>query len=140
MTSERTICLTTLKTMDEKVLIEAWNRARLHIVISQLAPTFLLIATVAIMPLGLAKAPLVVKVAALGILLASGILGAVAQYSAATEAIAISEDLKKTGAGSSLSASIQSFAPWMNVVRFVTPAIFVVIFVFLAIALLVPSA
>lgn len=126
--------------MDEKVLIEAWNRARLHIIISQFAPTFLLIATVAILPLGLAAAPFVVKVAALGILLASGILGAVAQYSAATEAIAISEDLKKAGVDSSLSVSIYSFAPWMNVVRFVTPAIFVVIFVFLAIALLVPTA
>lgn len=128
------------KTMQEKELIDAWNRSRLHIVISQIAPTFLLIATVAILPLGLAGAPLVVKVAALGILLASGILGAIAQYSAATEAIAIAQDLEKNSSDSAVAKSITSFAPWMNTVRFVTPAIFVVIFIFLAIALLGPSA
>jgi hypothetical protein len=67
--------------MTEIDLLGLWQKARLHLVISQMAPTFLLIATVALFPLGLGQAPIVVRLAALGILLASGILGALVQFS-----------------------------------------------------------
>jgi len=122
--------------MTERELIDLWNKARLHIVISQLGPTFLLITTVGLMTFGLGETSDAVRWAALGILLASGILGALVQFSSASDAIAIAQDLSEMGAGSSVARRIISFAPWMNVVRFVTPTIFILIFAALAVALL----
>jgi hypothetical protein len=122
--------------MTERELIDLWNKARLHIVISQLGPTFLLITTVGLMTFGLGETSDAVRWAALGILLASGILGALVQFSSASDAIAIAQDLSRMGAESSVARRIISFAPWMNVVRFVTPTIFILIFGALAVGLL----
>lgn len=121
--------------MSERELIDLWNKARLHIVISQLGPTFLLITTVGLLTFGLSDTPQAIRWAAAGILLASGILGALAQFSSASDAIAVAQDLSSQGAQSQIARRIISFAPWMNVVRFVTPTIFVLIFVALAVAL-----
>jgi hypothetical protein len=122
--------------MTERELVDLWNRARLHLILAQLAPTFLLIATVALLGAGLAEAAFAVRLAALLILLASGILGALAEYSAATDAKAIAADLRALPQASALTRNILAQAPWLAVARFVTPAIFVVIFVALAVALL----
>jgi hypothetical protein len=78
-----------------------------------------------------------VKWAALGILLASGILGALVQFSSATEAMAIAADLAEVKDPSRLSRQAVASAKWLNVVRFVTPTIFIVIFLLLAAVLLV---
>ena len=72
--------------MTERELLDLWNKARLHLILAQLAPTFLLIVTVGLLGAGLATAPLAVRLGALLILLASGILGALAEYSTATDA------------------------------------------------------
>jgi hypothetical protein len=88
------------------------------------------------MTFGLGETSEAVRWAALGILLASGILGALVQFSSASDAMAIAQDLSAMGAGSSVANRIISFAPWMNVVRFVTPTIFILIFAALAVALL----
>lgn len=101
-----------------------------------MAPTFLLIATVALFPLGLGQAPIVVRLAALGILLASGILGALVQFGAAAEAQAVAADLATLKTRSATSNRVVSLAPWFNVVKFVTPAVFGVIFLLLMVALL----
>ena len=122
--------------MTERELLELWGKARLHIVLSQIAPTFLLIVTAVAVGIGLAQVELVLRFAVLGILLASGILGAVVQYGAATQAQAIARDLNDFEDLSATSRQAVSFAAWMHIVRFVTPTIFVVIFVLLAIALL----
>lgn len=122
--------------MNERELLDLWNKNRLHIVLSQLAPTFLLIVTVWLMTVGLLEANSLVKFSALGILLASGILGALVQYSSATDAMAVAADVATLKNASRASARVVSFAPWLNVVRFVTPAIFVVIFILIAAALL----
>lgn len=122
--------------MTERELLDLWAKTRLHIVLSQLGPIFLLITTVAVTLLGLQDAPEVVRWATLGILLASGILGALAQYGAATEGIAIAKDLAALPEQSRTTRQVVSFAPWLNVVRFVTPAIFVVIFALLFVALI----
>lgn len=122
--------------MNERELLDLWNMNRLHIVLSQLAPTFLLIVTVWLMTVGLLEANSLVKFSALGILLASGILGALVQYSSATDAMAVAADVAALKSASRASARVVSFAPWLNVVRFVTPAIFVVIFILIASALL----
>ena len=102
--------------MSESELLGLWQKARLHLVLSQMAPTFLLIATVALFPLGLGQAPIVVRLAALGILLASGILGALVQFGAAAEAQAVATDLAALKTRSATSNRAISLAPWFNVV------------------------
>ncbi len=123
--------------MTERELVELWAKARWHIVVSQLAPTALLGFMVWLTMLGLGDASIAIRIAAAGILLASGILGALAQYSAASEGIAVARDLNGLQPTSSLSRQIVSSAPLLNVVRFVTPAIFVIVFVALAVELFV---
>ena len=122
--------------MNELELIQLWNRLRNQIIFSQLAPTFLLIVTIGLLNDGLAEATDYVRWATLGILLASGIFGFLAQYSAATEARAVLSDLKTLKSKSKVSNQLLRFNKWLDVIRFVTPSIFVAIDVLLCIALL----
>ena len=121
--------------MTEHELIALWTKARWHIIISQLAPTFLLTALVGFLALGLEGTELTVRVAAAGILLASGILGALVQISAANEGLSIIDDLRALDTTSALTRRIAASAPWINVVRIVTPAIFIVVYLALLAAL-----
>jgi hypothetical protein len=122
--------------MTERDLLDLWNKARLHIIVSQIAPTFLLIATVALLGVGLNHAPLAVRLAALGILLASGIMGALAQFSSAHDAIAIAEELEALPGTGATSASAVYLSGWFNVIKWITPAIFTIIFIALFMALI----
>ena len=122
--------------MNELELIQLWNRLRNQIIFSQLAPTFLLIVTIGLLNDGLADNEDSVKLATLGILLASGIFGFLAQYSAAAEARAVLSELKTLKTKSKVSNQLIRFTNWINVIRFITPSIFVVIYVLLCIALL----
>jgi hypothetical protein len=122
--------------MTELDLIQLWNKLRNQVIFSQLAPTFLLIVTIALLNDGLAAQPLVVKLATLGILLASGIFGYLAQYSAATEGRALLAEIRNLKTKSKLSAQLLRFAKWLDVIRYVTPTIFVAIYVLLFLALL----
>jgi hypothetical protein len=122
--------------VNELDLIQLWNRLRNQIIFSQLAPTFLLIFTIGLLNDGLADNEDSVKLATLGILLASGIFGFIAQYSAAAEARAVLSELKTLKTRSKVSTQLIRFTNWINVIRFVTPSIFIVIYVLLCIALL----
>jgi hypothetical protein len=122
--------------VNELDLIQLWNRLRNQIIFSQLAPTFLLIVTIGLLNDGLAQNEDSVKLATLGILLASGIFGFLAQYSAASEARAVLSELKTLNTKSKVSTQVIRFTSWINVIRFITPSIFVVIYVLLCIALL----
>jgi hypothetical protein len=122
--------------MNELDLVKLWNRLRSQIIFSQLAPTFLLIVTIGLLNDGLAESAAEVRWATLGILLASGIFGFLAQYSAATEALAVLSDLKRLKSKSKVSIQLVRFDSWINIIRFLTPSIFVVIYVLLCIALL----
>lgn len=122
--------------MTEYELIQLWNKNRNQIVLAQFAPTFLLTAMVALMQFGLLEQGLLTKLAALLVLLASGILGALVQYSAATEAISVAGEITRLPDLSIVSQRVETLAPWLNVVRFVTPAVFTVIFLVIAAALL----
>lgn len=124
--------------MTERELIELWTRARWHIIVSQLAPTALLGFTIGLGVVGLGETSLAVRIAATGILLASGILGALTQFSAASEGMAIARDLKAIAAASSISQQIVRSAPLLDVVRFVTPIVFVAVFVALLVELFLP--
>ena len=121
--------------MTERDLISLWAKARWHVVISQLAPTFLLAVTVGLLTMGLADATLATRIAAAGILLASGILGAVAQISAANEGLTIIQDLTASQASTLLSSRIMQSAPYLLVVKFVTPSVFIIVYVALLLAL-----
>ena len=122
--------------MTELELIALWNKLRNQVIFSQLAPTFLLIVTIALLNDGITGQPVVLKLALLGILLASGIFGYLAQYSAATEARALLADIRTLKTKSKLSSQLLKFSKWLDVVRYVTPTIFAAIYVLLVIALL----
>ena len=116
--------------MSEAELIREFQKNRLHIILAQLAPTGLLAFAALTTPQIAASDMFVVHAFAL-ILLASGILGALAEYSAASQAQAVIDDLKSLPGKSALRDRVISFRPWLEVVKFVTPAIFIAIFVFI---------
>ena len=122
--------------MTELELIQLWNKLRNQVIFSQLAPTFLLIVTIALLNDGLADAALEVRLATLGILLASVIFGYLAQYSSATEARAVLAEIRTLKTKSKVSAELLKFSKWLDVIRYVTPTIFMAIYVFLGLALL----
>lgn len=96
---------------------------------SQLAPTFLLTVTITALALeGGYGSSVAVRIAAAGILLASGILGSIAQYTTASEAQAIAADLGQIENPSHVVRQILQTAWWTTIVKFVTPAIFTVIY------------
>ena len=105
-----------------------WHQLRSTLVLSQMAPTALLITTVALLQFGLAQAPLALRIATAGILLASGILGALVQFQVASEGQAL-------GTETDAERSLQAGTRLLWVVKFVTPTIFVVIFGALMVAL-----
>lgn len=117
-----------MERMTENELISLWTRARWHIIVSQLAPTFLLAVTVWMLIDGLADTPLPVRLAATGILMASGVLGAAAQFAAAQEGLAIIDELKALSGVSAIGRRIITSARGIDVVRFVGPAIFIATF------------
>lgn len=123
--------------MTEFELVTLWTTARWHIIMSQIAPTFLLTLAVFVST-GLAETGSAVRIAAAGILLASGILGAAAQIAASNEGLAVIRDLRSLGSTGAVTGSIIAAAPWVNLVRYVAPAIFVVVYVALLWALFIP--
>lgn len=127
--------------MTEHELHGMWAKARTHLITSQLAPTLLLAATIWMVLEGLGAQPGPIKIAAALVLLSSGILGALAQISAAREAQAIAADLEALAAHGELSVvsrRIVASAKWTVVVRVVTPVIFVLTYLALLWAIFAP--
>ena len=120
--------------MSEAELIQEFQRNRLHVILAQLAPTGLLAFAAIATPTIAQSSDFVVHAFAL-ILLASGILGALAEYSAAAQAQAVIDDLKSLPGSSALRSRVISFRPWLEVVKYVTPAIFMAIFAAILVAL-----
>lgn len=121
--------------MTELELIHLWNKSRNQLIFAQLAPTFLLITTAGLVNT-LKQYGNYPIWAVIGILLASGILGALVEFSAAHEAQAIAADLKQLKSQSRISQTIIKVSPWLHVAKYLTPAIFVAIFVALVLALI----
>jgi hypothetical protein len=120
--------------MNELELIRLWQKSRQQIIIAQLAPTFLLITTAGLVE-QVRSAGVFTTWAVLGILLASGILGALAEFTAAHEAQAIARDIAALKTKSSITSTILKQSIWMHVVKYLTPAIFIGIFIALFLAL-----
>ena len=121
--------------MTEAELIQEFQKNRLHIILAQLAPTALLAFAAFATPTIAGYSSLVVG-AFIMILLASGILGALAEYSAASQAQAVIDDLKALPGASALRSRVISFRAYLEIVKFVTPSIFVAIFIALLLELL----
>lgn len=126
--------------MSEHELHTMWSAARWHLIVSQLAPTTLLAVSVGMVMAGLGHQPTPIRLAAALVLLASGILGAIAQFSASNEAKAIAADLAELGSTSAVSARIVSSAQYLYIPKYVTPAIFVVIYLALLWAIFAPQS
>lgn len=122
--------------MKEQELLRLYGKSWNKIILAQIAPTILLITTVALLQFGLASLEFPVRAATVLILLASGILGALAEFAAADEAIAILDALGATNAKSLILKKIKLQAKLLPIVKYVTPTIFVAIFIFLIAALL----
>lgn len=120
--------------MNEYELVQLWNKSRNQLIFAQLAPTFLLITTSGLIQEIKANGNYAVY-AVIGILLASGILGALVEFSAANEAQAIAKDIKTLNSKTRIGQTIVKTAPWLHVAKYLTPAIFVAIFVALVLAL-----
>ena len=124
--------------MNQSELFLQWNKAWQTLVVSQLAPTFLLITTASLVG-PLHEQSMNLRLAVIFILLASGILGSLAQFWASAQAQAAAKDLaaadSAASVGSATVATMVKAAKWLTVSKFVTPAIFTVIFVLLLVEL-----
>lgn len=126
--------------MTEHELHGMWASARWHIIASQLAPTLLLAASVGFVMAGVGHMPTPIRLALALILLAGGVLGFAAQYSAATEAKAIAADLAALEPTSHVSTRIIANARRTSIVSATGPTIFVLIYLALLWAIFAPPS
>jgi len=126
--------------MTEHELHGMWVSARWHIITSQLAPTLLLAASVGFVMAGIGHMPTPIRLALALILLAGGILGFAAQYSAAAEMKAIASDLTALDTTSALTARIIQNAKRTSLVTSTGPTIFGLIYLALLWAIFAPQS
>ena len=120
--------------MTEKELIRLWFQNRNQIILSQIAPTALLGTSPFIVAL-LVDQSLPLKLSFVFILLASGILGAWAQFTTAEENEAIAIDLGEKKEKSELARQIMQRSPLLSVIKWGTTTIFTAVFVAIIFAL-----
>jgi hypothetical protein len=93
--------------MNEKDLIEQWNKMRTQIIQAQVAPALVLIAITVLSALHVFHSgPESAKYLALGVAAATGILATISQYAAVREGEALLLDLKKVTNPSALTKKI----------------------------------
>ena len=93
--------------MDEKSLIQQWNKMRAQIIQAQVAPALVLIAISVLSTLGLfMDASNGAKYLALGVAAATGILATISQYAAVREGEALIVDLRKITGRSAIADKI----------------------------------
>ncbi len=126
--------------MTEHELHGMWVSARWHIIASQLAPTLLLAASVGFLMAGIGHMPTPIRLALALILLAGGILGFAAQYSAAAEMKAIASDLIALDTTSAVTARIIQNAKRTSLVTSTGPTIFGLIYLALLWAIFAPQS
>ena len=93
--------------MDEKSLIQQWNKMRAQIIQAQVAPALVLIAITVLATLGFfADASDGAKYLALGVAAATGILATISQYAAVREGEALLIDLRRIEKRSAIADKI----------------------------------
>lgn len=93
--------------MNEKDLIQQWNKMRTQIIQAQIGPALVLIAITVLSSLNIFhEAPSSAKYLALGVAAATGILATISQYAAVREGEMLLIDLKKISNPTALSKKI----------------------------------
>ena len=93
--------------MDEKGLLELWNRKRSQVIHAQIAPTLMLIGVFVVAAFGkFETATDGAKYLAIGVAAATGILAIISQYATIREAEVLLIDLKRIENSSELSKRI----------------------------------
>ena len=93
--------------MNEKDLIQQWNKMRTQIIQAQIGPALVLIAITVLSSLHIFhEAPSSAKCLALGVAAATGILATISQYAAVREGEMLLIDLKKISNPTALSKKI----------------------------------
>jgi hypothetical protein len=93
--------------MNEKDLINLWNKMRMQIIVAQLAPSLVLIGVFALAGMDkFATAADGTKFLAIGVAAVTGILAIISQYAAVREGEALVADLAKVGGKSELGKRI----------------------------------
>jgi hypothetical protein len=101
--------------MDEKDLIQQWNKMRAQIIQAQVGPALVLIAVTVLSSLHIFHdAPDAAKYLALGVAAATGILATISQYAAIREGEALVIDLKKIKNPSALAQKISGSREFLS--------------------------
>ncbi len=101
--------------MDEKELIQQWNKLRAQIIQAQVGPALVLIAITVLSSLHIFhKAPDSAKYLALGVAAATGFLATISQYAAIREGEALVADLKKVKNPSALTKKIANSREFLS--------------------------
>ena len=101
--------------MDEKELIQLWNKMRAQIIQAQVGPVLVLIAITVLSSLHIFHdAPDAAKYLALGVAAATGILATISQYAAIREGEALVIDLKKIKNPSALAQKISDSREFLS--------------------------
>jgi hypothetical protein len=109
------------RTMDEKHLLELWNKERSQIIHAQLAPAVVLIGILVLAAIGgFENATTQVQYLAIGITVATGILAVTSQLAAIREGEAIALDLQKVENPSHLAQKVASSSRLLSLNTFTT--------------------
>ena len=101
--------------MDEKDLIQQWNKMRAQIIQAQVGPALVLIAVTVLSSLQIFhEAPDAAKYLALGVAAATGILATISQYAAIREGEALVIDLKEIKNASALAQKISGSREFLS--------------------------
>lgn len=107
--------------MDEKNLLELWNRERSQIIHAQLAPSIVLLGILALAAFGgFDDATVAVQYLAIGVVAATGILAVISQYAAIREGQEITLDLQALENPSHLARKIRGSGGLLSASSFAT--------------------
>lgn len=107
--------------MDEKNLLELWNRERSQIIHAQLAPSIVLLGIIVLTAIGgFDNATVQLQYLAIGVVAATGILAVISQYAAIREGQAVTLDLKKVENPSHLAQKICASGGLLSLSSFAT--------------------
>jgi hypothetical protein len=123
--------------MDEKNLLELWNRGRSQIIHAQLAPSILLLGILALAATGyFDDATAHVQYLAIGITAATGILAVISQYAAIRDGQALTLDLQKLENPSNLAVKIRASGGLLSLSSFATIGLSLAVYAVVILAVL----
>lgn len=123
--------------MDEKALLELWNKNRSQVIHAQLAPSIVLVAILVLASFGaFVDTSSNIQYLAIGIAAASGILSVIAQFAAIREGEALVRELKTITSPSLLGKKVAESRALLSLTTFATVALGLTTFVLVISAIL----